>query len=272
MFDTKTVLLPVDFSDRSMEAARQARGIACRVRCRLIVLNVIMAGTGSDVQFEPGGSSVQELQGYLNREFRGTPVEYLMEPGDPAEVIDQVAREKGADVIVIAGHNQGPFEAFALGSVAAGVLCSASCPVWVSLHEERGPAPIFRRILCSVGRSDSTGATLDWAMQFAHAFNAACDVIHVAANSDGQEQRRITEDWLTRPERETLDAVRKKLDGGGQLILAAGDVASAVTVASADLKADLIVMGRSRSRDEIARVHSLPFTLARLAACPVVAI
>jgi nucleotide-binding universal stress UspA family protein len=109
-------------------------------------------------------------------------------------------------------------------------------------------------------------------MQFAHAFNAACDVIHVAANSDGQEQRRITEDWLTRPERETLDAVRKKLDGGGQLILAAGDVASAVTVASADLKADLIVMGRSRSRDEIARVHSLPFTLARLAACPVVAI
>ena len=31
MFDTKTVLLPVDFSDRSMEAARQAKGIACRV-------------------------------------------------------------------------------------------------------------------------------------------------------------------------------------------------------------------------------------------------
>ena len=232
MFDMKTVLLPVDFSDRSMEAARQARGVARRVRCRLIVLNVIMEREGSDVQFEPGGSSVKELQAYLNREFRDTPVEYLMEPGAPAEVIDQVTRERRADVIVISGHNRGPFDAFALGSVAADVMCSAPCPVWVSLHEERGPAPIFRRILCPVGLSDSTGATLDWAMQFAHAFDAACDAIHVAANSDGQEQRRITEDWLTRREREALDAVKKKLDGRGKLILAAGELPARSQVAS----------------------------------------
>jgi nucleotide-binding universal stress UspA family protein len=111
---------------------------------------------------------------------------------------------------------------------------------------------------------------MDWALQFAHAFDAACDVIHVAANSDGEEQRRITEDWLTHREREGLDAVKKKLDGGGQLILATGNLASVIAAASVGLKSDLLVMGRSRSRDEIARVHSLPFTLARLAACPVV--
>ena len=272
MFDMKTVLLPVDFSDRSMEAARQARGIARHVRCRLIVLSVAIERDGSDVQFEPGGSSVESLQAYLNREFRDTPVEYLMEPGAPAEVIDQVARDRRADLIVIAGHNRESFEAFALGSVAAKVLCSAPCPVWVSLHEERGPAPLFRRILCSVGQSDSTGATLDWAMQFAHAFDAACDVIHVAANSDGQEQRRVTEDWLTRREREALDAVKKKLDGRGKFIFAAGERARVIASASVALKSDLLVMGRSRSTEEIARVHSLPFTLARLASCPVAVI
>jgi hypothetical protein len=103
-------------------------------------------------------------------------------------------------------------------------------------------------------------------MQFAQAFDAACDVIHVAANSDGEEQRRITEDWLTRPEREALDVVKKKLDGGGQLILATGDLASVIAATSVGLKSDLLVMGRSRSMDEVARVHSLPFTLARLAA------
>lgn len=272
MFDMKTVLLPVDFSDRSMEAARQARGIAGHVRCRLIVLNVVVESTAGGVQFEPGGSSVEDLQAYLNREFRDTPVEYLMEPGAPAEVIDHVARDRRAELILIAGHHREPFEAFALGSVAAEVLCSAPCPVWVSLHGERGPAPLFRRILCSVGLSDSTGETLNWAMQFAHAFDAACDVIHVAANSGGEEQRRITADWLTRPERERLDAVKKKLDGRGQLILATGDRARVIAGASVALKSDLLVMGRSRSTDEIARVHSLPFTLARLAACPVAVI
>jgi len=271
MVGMKTVLLPVDFSDRSMEAVRQARSIARHVRCGLIVLNVVES-SGSDVQFEPGGSSVQDLQAYLNRHFRDTPVEYLIKPGTPAKVINQVARGRRADLIVIAGHIRGPFETFALGSVAAEVLCSAPCPVWVSLHEERGPAPLFRRILCPVGLSDSKSATLDWAMRLADTFSAACDVIHVAANSDGEEQRRITEDWLTRPERETLDAVKKKLDGSGQIILATGDVASAVTIASAGLKSDLIVMGRSRSRDEIARLHSLPFKLTRLASCPVVVV
>jgi nucleotide-binding universal stress UspA family protein len=271
MFDMKTVLLPVDFSGRSLEAARQARAIARRVRCRLIVLNVVESG-GGGLRFKPGGVSAQELQSYLNHEFEETPVEYVIEPGAPAEITNQVAKDKRADLIVIVGHNRRPFEAFALGSVTAEVLCSASCPVWVSLHEERGPAPLFRRILCPVGLSDSTGATLDWALQVAHAFNAACDVIHVAANSNGEEPRRITEDRLTYAEREGLDAVKEKLDGRSQLVLAAGGAASVIAAASVDLKSDLLVTGRSRSRDEVARVHSLPFTLARRAACPVVAI
>jgi len=271
MVDLKTVLLPVDFSDRSLEAARQARGITSRVRCRLVVLNVVESRR-TDLQFEPDGLFVQELQSYLNRQFREAPVEYVMERGDPAEIIDQVAREHRADLIVIAGRNRGPFEAFALGSVTAEVLCSAPCPVWVSLHKERGPAPLFKSLLCPVGLSDSTGATLDWALQFAHAFHAACDVIHVAANSDNQEQRRITENWLTNAEREGLDSVRKELDGRGQLILAAGDPAGVIVAASVALKSDLLVMGRNRSRDEMERVHSLPFTLARRAACPVVVI
>ena len=47
----------------------------------------------------------------------------------------------------------------------------------------------------------------------------------------------------------------------GQLMLATGDRASGITAASVALKADLLLIGRSRSSDEIARVHSLPFTL-----------
>jgi len=271
MFDLKTVLLPVDFSARSLEAARQVKGIARRFRCRLVVLNVVEQRR-TELQFEPGGSSVEELQSYLCREMRERPVEYILEPGDPAQIIHQVARDYRANLIVLAGHNRKPFEDFALGSVTAEVLDSAPCPVLVSLWEERGPAPLFRKILCPVGLSDSTDVTLDWALQFAHAFHAECDVIHVAAKSDGQEQGYITEEWLTNAERGWLDAVKKKLDGCGKVILASGEIGKAVAAASADLRSDLLVMGHSRPGNEIGRVHSLPFILAHRAPCPVVVV
>ena len=212
MLDLKTIVLPVDFSGRSLEAARQVKGIARRVRCRLILLNVLDSRRG-ELQFEAGGWCVQELQSYINREFGETPVEYVAQPGAPADIIERVARERRADLIVITGHNRGPFEALALGSVTAEVLSSASCPVWVSLHEEIGPWPLFRRILCPVRLSDSTDSTLDWALQFVHAFDATCDVIHVALNSGGHEPQRMAEDRLTNAERERLGAIKRKLDG-----------------------------------------------------------
>ncbi len=221
-----------------------------------------------ELQFEAGGWCAHELQSYLRREFAETPVEYIAEPGEPANVIDRVARERSADLIVIAGHNRGPFAALALGSVTADVLSSAPCPVLVSLHEERGPCPLFRRILCPVELSDARDAHLDWALRFVHALDAGCDVICVAAKSDPQEG--LAEDSLSSTERARLEAIRKRLDGGGRVILAAGDPTKTIAAASGAMQYDLLVARRDRSRDELARVHSLPFTLARLGSCPVV--
>lgn len=272
MFDLKTLLLPVDFSERSLEAARQAKGIAGHFHSRLIVLNVAQTDRTTDLQFEPGGSSAEELQSYFNRELRETPVEYTVKPGEPAGVIAACAQQTGADLIVMAGHSRGAFESFLLGSVTADVLCSAPCPVWVSLHPQKGPAPLFRRILCAIGLSDSTSKTLDWALGFADAFEATCDVIHVCDNSGGDQLRRITEDELTGAERIGLGNVRAKLGDRGKLILAAGDLRKAVGTAWERLESDLLVIGRSQAGNEVAHVHNLGLTLAHTASCPVVMI
>lgn len=272
MFDLKTLLLPVDFSERSLEAARQAKAIASHFHSRLIVLNVAEEGARTDLQFEAGGSSAEELQSYLNRNLRETPVEYLVEEGDPAPVIVQRARTAGADLIVMAGHNRGPFETFAFGSVTGEVLSAATCPVWVSLHEQKGPAPLFRRILCSVALSDSSGDTLEWAMRFADAFQATCDVIHVSESSGGRDEGRITEDSLVPAERAGLDRVRRKLGTRGQVILAAGGLGKAVYAAATERRSDLLVVGRSQTESEIAHVHSATYTLAHDVPCPIVSI
>ena len=61
MLQRRAVLLPVDLSERSLEAAREAKGIVARCDARLIVLNVLEDDRITDLHFEAGGFSAREL-------------------------------------------------------------------------------------------------------------------------------------------------------------------------------------------------------------------
>jgi nucleotide-binding universal stress UspA family protein len=71
-------------------------------------------------------------------EQAGVPAEGLSRHGRPAHEIVAVARERSARLIVVGSHGFGPVESVLLGSVSAGVLRHASCPVLVV------PAPVQR--------------------------------------------------------------------------------------------------------------------------------
>lgn len=269
MFQIKTLLLPVDFSERSLEAARQAKAIIRHFHSRLIVLNIGEDTRRTSLQFEAGGWSSQGLQAYFDREFADVPTQYLAKEGDPAQVIAEQARAGAADLIVMAGHTRSPFEDFALGSVTAGVLSCAPCPVWVSLHDEKGPAPLFRRILCAVDLSNMSAKAFDWAVAFADAFGATCDVIHVSESGDDQAGQ-IAEDLLPSIEREAVDRIRTELGSRGQVILATGELVKVVCGLCLESRSDLLVIGRSRAGNEIEQVHSASYKLVHSAPCPVV--
>ena len=186
-------------------------------------------------------------------------------------MIAEQARAEAADLVVVAGHIRSPFEDFALGSVTADLISCAPCPVWVSLLGEKGPAPLFRRILCAVDLPNMSAEAFHWAIAFANAFNATCDVIYVSESGDGQVSR-TTEDLLPNADREVVDRIRTELGNRGQVILATGELAKAVSSSSMESRSDLLVIGRSRSGNEIDRVHSAPYKLVHSAPCPVVAI
>ncbi|HTX35079.1 MAG TPA: universal stress protein [Bryobacteraceae bacterium] len=269
MLQMKTFLLPVDFSERSLEAAREAKALAKHFHSRLIMLNVMEADRRTGLQFEPGGSSVEELRAYFDREYRDEPIDYVVETGDPAETIMEQAEACGADLIVMASHNRSAFESFAFGSVTAEVLSMAKCPVWVSVHCQKGPAPLFQRILCGLALADPHEKTLVWALEFADAFQARCDVIHVSPDGDGQPAR---EDTLLRAQREEVAHIRERLGKRGEVLLADGELGQAVYRASKNIASDLLVIGRSSPGNAIGRVHSASYRLVHEAACPVVSV
>jgi nucleotide-binding universal stress UspA family protein len=64
-------------------------------------------------------------------EEAGVEAETLTRHGKPAEEVCAVARERGAGMIVVGSHGGGAVSSALLGSVSAGVVRHAPCPVLV---------------------------------------------------------------------------------------------------------------------------------------------
>jgi nucleotide-binding universal stress UspA family protein len=67
-------------------------------------------------------------------------------PGDPAEVILQVAAEIDADLLVLGTHNRTSLQKLLLGSVGAQVLHRAHCPVLIAMAKSHELTTTLERI------------------------------------------------------------------------------------------------------------------------------
>ncbi len=75
-------------------------------------------------------------------ERAGVKAETVSRRGAPAHELVRIARERGVRLIVIGSHGFGPIEGVIFGSVSAGVLHHARCPVLVVPARQPGaPAP-----------------------------------------------------------------------------------------------------------------------------------
>jgi nucleotide-binding universal stress UspA family protein len=106
----------------------------------------------------------------------GVEVETVRRHGNPAAEICAVARERAARLIVVGSNGWGPVERIIFGSVSAGVVNHAPCPVLVvpepvgaedeSSHEAASDEPTdalefaeIRRNLAPVGRCTAEAST-----------------------------------------------------------------------------------------------------------------
>jgi nucleotide-binding universal stress UspA family protein len=139
MLPIRTVLHPTDFSGHSDYAFRLACSLARDYGARLIVLHVlerpVLIYAGVMTAPPPPAPTAEERQAVLERLHRIEPpdpavrVEHLLEEGDPATAILQVAQERQCDLIVLGSHGRTGLGRLLLGSVAEQVVRKASCPV-----------------------------------------------------------------------------------------------------------------------------------------------
>jgi nucleotide-binding universal stress UspA family protein len=144
----KTIVALVDFSDVTFKVLKQAHTLAAAFGSQVVILHVVPPepvvldfGVAPTVMREPSAETVQaeglrlqELEESLtkhgvqatSRQIHGTTLDSLLEECD----------KSSPDLIIVGSHRHGAFYNLVVGSITAGVLKSAKCPVLVVPTQE----------------------------------------------------------------------------------------------------------------------------------------
>src|SRR3954453_21226788 len=120
------VLLPVDFSERSLGAARYAKFLADHFHSEITLLHSItplpyefgaLEGGGamlSEIYTDRAEQSEADLDRFLCAELAGCNVKRVLLEGPPAERIVEYAHNEAVNLIVMPTHGYGTFRRFIL--------------------------------------------------------------------------------------------------------------------------------------------------------------
>lgn len=283
MLALQKILLPADFFEGSVGAARQAAALARHFHSEIVLLHVQAAlnyrlgaleygflDSPGGPPAEIAGRAQKELESFLDAELTGISVGRILLEGDPALKIVEFARSQQVSLIVMSTHGWGAFRRFLLGSVTAKVLHDAECPVWTGVHLEKPPADSFsiRNILCAVDLSPHSHTTLRWATQMASEFGANLRLVHVTPPVEEGEWR----DVLFGRVAAEIAQLQTSLGTRAEVSIKAGDVAKATRRVAEEVHADLLVIGRSPGTMVAGRLHADAYALIRESPCPVVSV
>jgi nucleotide-binding universal stress UspA family protein len=290
MFALPRILLPVDFSGRSIGAAQHAKALACRFHSELHLVHVVdlrvygLYGVGNNevaaLEFVPGcqQAAQHEMDGFLAGELRNLNVKRALLYGDPAHEILKYAGSEKADLIVLPTRGYGLFRRFLLGSVTTKVLHDAECPVWTGVHMEEMSntgSVSFGRILCALDPSEGDHSALSWAWQFGRETGGQVKIVHALPALYAPAAIDFSVEVKKHMTAQAESEIRKAQQSAGstaEVEIVQGDAAKAVCDAAKDWNADLLVISRGVASEFLGRLRSRSYSIIRQSPCPVVSI
>lgn len=294
MLSLKTILVPVDFSERSTHAAEHAVLLSKRFHSRVVLAHVIPPAPFEYAAFDGGAytggplHAEQEIQATVEKRIhalaqkvRGPqPPETKVLIGDPAKEIERLVQELQADLLVMPTHGYGPFRRFILGSMTTKVLHDVSCPVFTGAHIPEvtpfNPEP-YKRIACAVDLGPHSEAVLRWAWDFARAYEEDLTVIHAApllevGGAYGDMFPADTRKALMEAARTELDRLIEKVGCRAQVRVECADPASFVRDVADKAYVDVLIIGRSPDLGLLGRLRTHAYAIIREAPCPVISV
>lgn len=139
MLEYKRILAPVDGSDASERALREAIAIAIRNDAELIIFNAVddLVRYGNVDQAIEIYEYTREISTELVKKYvkeaeqAGAKVKSEVMKGDARHIIENYAEENGVDLIVIGSTGKGNLERIVMGSVSSYIVRHAKCNVLI---------------------------------------------------------------------------------------------------------------------------------------------
>ena len=201
----KTILVPIDFSDRSIQAITFAKNFASPFNAAVHLLHVhefycpdgcfAAAPMGVPAMVVPDWSHTiaQQMDASLLQKLEDVAVCSNLSPNNcyvkrGAPIFDEIcqcARTVGADLIVTATHGRGVFQQLLLGSTAERLVQHSPCPVLVTrpkMAKAVGGNEVknrISRILVPVDFSHCSAAGLRYAIELTRKLGSQITILHV---------------------------------------------------------------------------------------------
>ncbi len=146
-FQLRTILVPTDGSDAALDALRYALAVAEKHGAAVVALRVVQLNIGGEELGVPRTRLLNEMAETARRQVRAsvgliesgtTPVRVVIAEGRPhVEILNQ-ARQRGAELIVMAAHHYAGVMRWLHPHTCDRVLRDAPCPVLVIRERARG--------------------------------------------------------------------------------------------------------------------------------------
>ncbi|WP_423751196.1 universal stress protein [Salinirarus marinus] len=182
------VLVPVDGSDCSIAAAREAAVVAdvCDARVRLahVLSRSAVRGEGVDPETadeaalrELAADALDDAERSLDA--AGVPTDAVVRVGDAADEIQSMLAAGDADLVAMGTHGRTGVRRFLLGSVAERVVRTAPVPVITTRARPAEDCGPYEEILLPTDGTDASLTGVESGLDVAEAFDARVHVLYV---------------------------------------------------------------------------------------------
>jgi nucleotide-binding universal stress UspA family protein len=282
------VLLPVDFSERSVGAVHCAKRLAQHFSPEIILMHVLAPMQYHLGDTEMGGvmlgdlyrtqveSLARELDKFQAEELAGSKVRRLVLEGEPAFRIVEFAHTEKVDLILMPTHGCGLFRRFILGSNTAKVLHDAECPVWTGVHvAAAAPKPgAIRNVLCAIDLGPQSGRALEWADWLSRSLEARLTLLHVSA-AVPETPDHVDDAWRAKlrwSAEQVIGRLQAKVGSNAEVLLQAGDPAKTICTVASMIHAGVLVIARGSAAGGFGRLRTNAYSIIRQSPCPVVSV
>ncbi len=287
MSELKRILVPVDFSKASREAAFYAKAWADHFSGTVTLLHVVppfnfdfsmaeLPGPRHEYVESRNRAVWKAFESFPDSDTNGQMLRELRE-GDAAEEIIKRAEEGKFNAVIMPTRGANPLRRILLlGSVTAKILSAVECTVITGVSLRPDTVGLHAaNIVCAIDFGPATERVLCWGARLAREFGAAVTVVHATPEVGDVATDFFDASWratLISRLHERIADILPAADQEARSVVRTGSPPRVVSAVAQESAADLLVVGRSNSKDLVGRLQANAYDIIRLSQCPVMSV